>query len=75
MPTVLDLPVELGIREAKPAQPAVYVLNEPAGWTAAPVRLSAGPRIIDTDAVSTGSVEPAFGARIIHLTVPVGGGR
>ncbi len=74
-PTVLDLPVELGIREAKPAQPAVYVLNEGVRRDAAPVRLSAGPRIVSKDAFGSGADEPAFGARIIQLAVPVGAGR
>jgi hypothetical protein len=82
VPTVLDLPVTTGIREAKPAEPVVYVLNE--GEPARRERLGrqdrvlttgsiAGPRIIsrgeegwDVDASSPS------GARIIHLAVPVG---
>lgn len=72
LPSVLDLPVEVGIREAKPDRPAFYVLNEAS---AAPVRrLASGARIIELDEpVTTGSTEaPAFGAKIIHLSVPVG---
>jgi hypothetical protein len=76
LPTVLDLPVQVGIREAKPAEPAVYVLNEGEGRRVqtSSLRLSSGPRIIDA-ADYREQPEPGFGAKIIHLTVPVGGGR
>jgi hypothetical protein len=72
-PTVLDLPVELGIREAAPAQPAVYVVNERERHPTqtGSIRLSTGPRIIDVSA-DKDEPAPAFGAKIIHLTVPVG---
>ncbi len=69
-PTVLDLPVSLGIREAKPAQPAVYVLNEGGRNAVQGIRISTGPRIIDVDAESGEGSAPGFGAKIIHLSVP-----
>jgi hypothetical protein len=76
LPTVLDLPVQLGIREAKPAEPAVYVLNEGEGRRiqTSSLRLTAGPKIVDA-ADNREQPEPGFGAKIIHLTVPVGGSR
>jgi len=75
VPTILDLPVSAGIREAKPGQPSVIVVNERTGASSAvPLRLlSEGPRII-----RIGSDQPeappsrGFGARIVHLAVPVG---
>jgi hypothetical protein len=79
VPTVLDLPVNAGIREALPAQPAVIVVNERSGAreTGTGRMLSGGPKIINTAATSDGrdqppAAAPPFGARIVHLTVPVG---
>ena len=75
-PSVLDLPVQLGIREAKPEQPAVYVLNEGESRSIykGAVRVSAGPRIIDVTADGSPDPGPGFGAKIVHLAVPVGAG-
>ena len=76
-PSVLDLPVQLGIREAKPEQPAVYVLNEGESRNIdkGPVRVSSGPKIIDVTADAVADPGPAFGAKIVHLAVPVGAAR
>ena len=73
-PSVLDLPVQLGIREAKPDQPAVYVLNEGESRNVykGAVRVSAGPKIVDVTADAVPDPGPAFGAKIVHLAVPVG---
>ncbi len=78
IPSVADLPVSTGIREARPSEAAVYVLNEPR-----PVRpgssglrgRSTGPRIItlnDGNEDWSSDTPTPFGAKIIHLTVPVG---
>ena len=75
VPTILDLPVSAGIREAQPAQAAVIVVNERSSASKAPpVRaLSEGPKIITigSDQVPAAPA-PAFGARVVHLAVPVG---
>ena len=73
-PSVLDLPVQLGIREAKPDQPAVYVLNEGKSRNVykGSVRVSAGPKIVDVTADAVPDPGRAFGAKIVHLAVPVG---
>jgi hypothetical protein len=72
VPSVLDLPVAMGIREARPDQPAVYVLNERAAPVGGRTR---GPKIVELDPDATGaaaSEQQGSGARIIHLAVPVG---
>jgi hypothetical protein len=69
---VADLPTVVGIREALPEQAQIQVLNEPVRARKLP---SAGAQIVSMPA----SGEPSFarpgasaGARIVHLTVPVG---
>lgn len=76
-PSVLDLPVQVGIREAKPDQPAVYALNdgESQGAQEGALRLSAGPKIIETTPEGLSDPGPAFGAKIVHLAVPVAAAR
>jgi hypothetical protein len=77
VPSVLDLPVSAGIREALPAQPAVIVVNERSGVgeTGRGQVLSGGPKIIKARPES-GDTQPATGTssgvRIVHLAVPVG---
>lgn len=75
-PGVSDVPVVLGIREAKPEQPAVYVVNETTGSVGGSRPRAAGPRIIqlgpEDGAADFASDETATGARIIQLSVPVG---
>lgn len=73
-PTVLDLPVQVGIREVPAVQPAVIVVNdaERPETTASIGRQAAGPKIIDLTTPELAEARPAFGARIIHLAVPVG---
>jgi hypothetical protein len=82
VPSVLDLPAMTGIREARPAEPVVYVLNE--GEPARRERLGqrdrvlttgsvAGPRIVHRGEEGWGAdASSSSGARIIHLAVPVG---
>ena len=71
-----DVPVVLGIREAAPEQPAVYVVNETTGSVAGSRPRAAGPRIVqlgaEDRAAEIASDETATGARIIQLSVPVG---
>jgi hypothetical protein len=77
IPSFDRLPVSTGIREPRPAEPAVYVLNDRLQPRLEPNRSGSrgsGPRIItmpdrDDEPVER---ETAVGARIIHLTVPVG---
>ena len=87
VPSVNELPAVAGIRDVRPTQPAIYVLNEgrdggkPA--TSSLRQPSPGPRILEVNpdgdwVTTTGSIaqpEASGGARIIHLTVPVGSGR
>ena len=72
VPSVLDLPVAMGIREARPDQPAVYVLNERAGRVGG---RPSGPKVVELNPDATGAIaseQQGSGARIIHLAVPVG---
>jgi hypothetical protein len=77
VPSFNHLPVSAGIRDARPAEPAVYVLNDRVQSRFDRNRSGSrgsGPRIItlpdpDDEIVER---ETAFGARIIHLTVPAG---
>jgi hypothetical protein len=73
-PSVLDLPVQLGIREAKPDQPVVYVLNEGKSRNVykGSVRVSAGPKIVDVTADQSRTRGRPLGPKIVHLAVPVG---
>jgi hypothetical protein len=68
--SVSDLPVRLGIREPRPSEAAIYVLNEAGGSAAR--RETAGARIVDASRVETTGAVEGRGARIIHLTVPAG---
>jgi hypothetical protein len=86
VPSVANLPTLAGIRTPPAAEAAFYVLNEPQAPRSLS-RQSAGPRIVQLDPASDGGwksvlaksepersePEHAFGARIIHLSVPVGG--
>ena len=79
VPTILDLPASAGIRETVAPQPAVIVVNERSGArVSGAVRvLSSGPKILGTIPGSEGGSQApatpsAFGARIVHLTVPSG---
>jgi hypothetical protein len=86
VPSVANLPTLAGIRTPPAAEAAFYVLNEPQAPRSLS-RQSAGPRIVQLDPASGGGwksvlaksepersePEHAFGARIIHLSVPVGG--
>jgi hypothetical protein len=77
VPSVADLPAATGIREARPSEPAVYVLNESLRSESnlyGSRGRSLGPRIITlSDGENWASDAPVpFGAKIIHLAVPVG---
>ena len=79
VPSFAELPVSTGIREARPAEPAVYVLNQnlrrESNLREREGRRSPGPRIItlsDDGSDEAGAASGPFGAKIIHLTVPVG---
>jgi hypothetical protein len=78
VPSVADLPATTGIREARAAEPAILVLNESQRSDTSLSRgggRSPGPRIIalnDEGADWANEAPESFGARIIHLTVPVG---
>jgi hypothetical protein len=84
IPSVAALPAVAGIRDARPAQPAVYVINEGPGGGRFDSRTTgsisgtarpSGPKIIELPAEGedwSAVSEPSGGARIIHLTVPVG---
>lgn len=79
VPSVAELPASTGIREARPAEPAVYVLNEArrreSSLSERGGRRSPGPRIITLSDEGGDQVDAGpgpFGAKIIHLTVPVG---
>jgi hypothetical protein len=69
VPSLRDLPASTGIRAARRIEPAVYVIND----RPSSARRS-GPKILDTDGGDEKSEagDTPFGARIIHLTVPVG---
>jgi hypothetical protein len=84
-PGIFDLPVSLGIREAPPAQAAVYVLNENGGirretvaqrrqatFGAKVIEVPTGDGVADVDASFSLAADHTSGARIIHLAVPVG---
>jgi hypothetical protein len=74
-PSVADLPAVAGIRHPPAAESAVYVLNEPQGPRTSMRRLS-GPQIVERpregESAWTSQPDAPFGARIIHLSVPVG---
>jgi hypothetical protein len=79
VPSVTDVPSVAGIRQPPSAESAFYVVNEPHASQASMRRVS-GPRIVERIADAEGGwasqrSEESFGARIIHLTVPVGAGR
>jgi hypothetical protein len=79
VPSVASLPAVAGIRTPPSSEPAFYVVNEPNPSQASFRRVS-GPRIVERVANGEGNwasepSEESFGARIIHLTVPVGAGR
>jgi hypothetical protein len=74
-----DIPATAGIREARPGQAVLVVLNPPAN---APLQSGeqgqaprpSGPRIVTVpDGDGGPGPEETFGAKIIHLDVPVGG--
>jgi hypothetical protein len=85
VPSVANLPTLAGIRTPPAAEAAFYVLDEPHAPRSLS-RQTAGPRIVQADPASEGGwrsvlaksepersePEHAFGARIIHLSVPVG---
>jgi hypothetical protein len=78
IPSVADLPVSTGIREARPSAAAVYVLNDavqPRRESFEMRERSPGPRIItlaDREEGWSSDAPTPIGARIIHLRVPVG---
>jgi hypothetical protein len=88
VPSVGELPAVAGIRDVRPSEPAIYVVNGGRGGMPATSGLrrsfvttqSSGPRILevtpDGDWVATtgsiGQSEQGSGPRIIHLDVPVG---
>jgi len=79
VPSVAPLPAVAGIRSPPASEPAFYVVNEPSPSQASFRRVS-GPRIVERvsngeDSWASQPSEGSFGARIIHLTVPVGPGR
>jgi hypothetical protein len=86
VPSINELPALAGIREVRPSQPAIYVVDD-AGNSVRPVtsglRRSSGPRILEagpdgdwvTTTGSVGESERNSGPRIIHLAVPVGSNR
>jgi hypothetical protein len=73
VPSVADLPAVSGIRAAPVAEPARYVINEGRPGLSGAQRFS-GPRIMHVTANGSWEAQPdaSFGAKIIHLTVPVG---
>jgi hypothetical protein len=72
VPSLMDLPAVAGMRNPSASEPAVYVVNENRPVQRSYSR-SSGPRIVHA-AMDGGWDGPAEspGARIIHLTVPVG---
>jgi hypothetical protein len=79
VPSLLELPVNAGIREPRPVQPAVIVLNEGPSRSAATaaVRRAGASRILKSvpggnRAQPEAADAPAVGAQIVYLSVPVG---
>ena len=75
IPSFSQLPVSAGIREARPSTAAVYVINATDRSVAesrngAP--RSSGAKVLSLQQdEAADEIEPPFGAKIIHLTVPV----
>ncbi|WP_046865369.1 hypothetical protein [Microvirga massiliensis] len=72
VPSVANLPTVMGIREVLPDRAQIQVLNEPVGARALP---SGGAQVIAVPASeepSSAGPGASAGARIVHLTVPVG---
>jgi hypothetical protein len=71
-PSASGLPVVMGIREVRPDRAEIQILNEPAAARAAP---RVGARVVSVPAgepASASTPELTSGARIVHLSVPVG---
>jgi hypothetical protein len=79
IPSLADLPVTTGIRNDRPAEPAIYVINPTRRDTTGSIRRggerSGGAKILTVDPSDAPNVPADVstgGPRIIHLEVPVG---